>query len=116
MKVIIAGSRGITDPELVERAIKESGFEITTVISGTARGVDVLGEQWAASNRIPLERYPADWDEDDYDAGFVRNSQMAKRADALVALWDGKSRGARSMIKKMCDLGKPVHVLYTEDL
>ena len=47
MKVIIAGSRDITDYSLVCRAISESKFDITEVISGTARGVDTLGEKWA---------------------------------------------------------------------
>ena len=47
MKVIIAGSRGVEDYALVEEAVKQSGFDITEVVSGTARGVDLLGEHWA---------------------------------------------------------------------
>jgi hypothetical protein len=32
-------------------------------------------------------------------AGLKRNQQMANDADALIAFWDGKSRGAKNMIQ-----------------
>jgi predicted Rossmann fold nucleotide-binding protein DprA/Smf involved in DNA uptake len=44
MRVIIAGSRYCTDRQEVLDAIRESGFKISTVISGCARGVDTIGE------------------------------------------------------------------------
>ena len=44
MKVIVTGSRIINDPAVVERAIDESGFTITELVSGGARGVDRLAE------------------------------------------------------------------------
>ena len=45
MKVIIAGSRNISDYKLVVDTIQSSGYEITEVVSGTAVGPDQLGEQ-----------------------------------------------------------------------
>lgn len=33
-------------------------------------------------------------------AGPIRNLEMAKYADGLIAFWDGKSRGTRDMITK----------------
>ncbi len=51
MKVIIAGSRNITDYSLVKTAIQESAFEIDCVVSGMAKGVDSLGESWAEKNK-----------------------------------------------------------------
>jgi len=47
VRTIIAGSRSITNPCLIETAVKESGLAITVVISGGARGVDQLGEKYA---------------------------------------------------------------------
>jgi len=47
MRVIVAGSRGIDDPNVVATAIAASGFHVTEVVSGTAHGVDQLGEAWA---------------------------------------------------------------------
>ena len=110
MRTIIAGSRSITDYAVVEEAVRASGIQPSVVLSGAARGVDVLGERWAADQRIPLERYPADWDRLGRGAGFVRNLAMAKKADALIAVWDGASRGTRRMIQYATDHGLKVYV------
>lgn len=99
MKTIIAGSRSITNISLVEQAIKESGFKITEVVSGTARGVDFLGELWAIKNKIPIKRFPADWGHYGKAAGHKRNEQMAVYAEACIIIWDGVSRGSLNMIK-----------------
>lgn len=60
-KVVIAGSRSVTDIHIVEAALTASRFQPTLVISGTARGADQLGEQWAAARGIAVLRMPADW-------------------------------------------------------
>lgn len=99
MKVIIAGSRGITSIYTVEDAVKLSCFEVTEVVCGMARGVDFLGMTWAESNDIPVKKMPADWDNHGRGAGFIRNRLMAEYADALIAIWDGESRGTEHMIR-----------------
>ena len=104
MKVIIAGSRSCTDYSLLEEAIRESGFEITQVICGGAEGADDLGRVWAKINHIPIKPYlvkKQDWKEYGNYAGNLRNIEMAKDADALIALWDGKSTGTKHMISTM---------------
>lgn len=102
MRTIIAGSRWITDATAVYRAIDLSGFKISEVVSGGARGVDAIGEMWAAYWGIPIKRFPAIWrDKDgqrDMQAGLKRNSEMARYADALIAVWDGRSSGTKHMI------------------
>lgn len=99
MKTIIAGSRNINDLRLLERVIEKSGFEISEVVCGGARGVDDLGRKWAGNgNRIPLKLFPAKWDEFGKSAGYRRNVEMADYADALIAIWDGKSKGTKHMI------------------
>lgn len=98
MKTIIAGSRSITDYKIVFQAIVASRFAITEVVSGKARGVDTLGEQFAFEWHLPVKFFPADWESFGKSAGYVRNVQMAEYADALIAIWDGKSRGTKNMI------------------
>jgi len=110
VKVIIAGSRTLADYSVVETAIRQSGFEITEVVSGTARGVDRLGERWAQAQRIPVKRFPADWARHGKSAGYRRNAQMAVYAEALVAVWDGASRGTGHMIKIASGRGMKVYV------
>ena len=99
MKVIIAGGRNITDFNLLEQVIKKSDFDITEVVSGGASGIDSLGETWAISNNIFVRRFPADWDKYGKSAGPIRNRQMAEYANALILIWDGKSRGSASMLR-----------------
>jgi len=98
VKVIIAGSRDINDLSLVEEAVEEATFPVTEIVSGTARGVDRLGEQYGLDNDIAVKKFPADWNKHGRSAGHIRNAEMAQYADGLIAIWDGKSRGTKSMI------------------
>jgi hypothetical protein len=111
VKVIIAGSRNIIAyPGLIQRAVEQSNFKVHEVVSGTARGIDRLGECWAVQYDKPIRRFPADWDNLGKSAGFRRNEQMADYADALIAVWDGQSNGTKHMISQMTLRGKPVFV------
>lgn len=80
------------------------------VVSGTARGVDQLGEQFAKDFSLPVTRFPANWDAYGKQAGFLRDKEMAEHADALIAVWDGKSRGTEHMIDIATEKGLAVHV------
>jgi len=98
MRVIIAGSRFITDYNLVVLAVKESGFDITEVVCGAANGVDSLGERYAKENGIKLSYFYADWKGLGKLAGNKRNEQMSRYGEGLIAVWDGKSKGTKHMI------------------
>ena len=112
MKLIIAGSRGIFDYRIVRQAVEDSDFEfITEVVSGAAKGVDTLGEEWADEYFIPVKHFPADWDKHGRKAGALRNIEMGDYADALVAIRKDGSRGTTHMIEYMQKLGKPVFVV-----
>lgn len=97
MKVICAGSREINDYELLCKTIKDSGFLITELISGHARGVDQLGEKWAKENNIPIKIYLPDWSFGK-SAGFRRNYEMGIYGEALIAITNG-SKGTANMIE-----------------
>lgn len=100
MKTIIAGSRSIT-PKEFKTAIKKCKWshKISTVVSGGAAGADKLGELWAASAGLKLQIYLPDWESFGKAAGPIRNEEMADNAEALLAIWDGSSRGTISMIE-----------------
>jgi len=100
MKVIIAGSRDITDYSTVKAAYLKSGFDASEVVSGGARGVDYLGELLAKDFSISVKVFPADWNKYGKRAGILRNIEMAKYADALIAVWDGESKGTAHMISE----------------
>lgn len=110
MKTIIAGSRTINSPVPVCEAMNESGFTITEVVSGGARGADLYGELLARHNGIPIKRFTAEWNRLGKGAGCIRNNQMAEYADALIAVWDGKSKGTAHMIRAAGSKGLKVYV------
>lgn len=99
MKTIIAGSRGATQYKFIELATQLCYFDVTSVVSGTCRGGDKLGERYATTNNLPLELYPADWKQYGKAAGMIRNAEMAENAEALIAIWDGFSKGTLNMIE-----------------
>jgi len=98
MRTIIAGGRTVTDPKLLQEALSQCGWTPTLVLCGLAKGADTLGEEYALDNDIPVEYYPANWNKFGRTAGFIRNIQMADNAVALIALWDGVSKGTAHMI------------------
>lgn len=109
--VIIAGGRDITDESALSRAIADSGFmnRATTIISGTQTGVDTMGEAWALAHNMPLKREKPDWS-NGKRGGPERNRRMAMMADALIAVWDGKSAGTGNMISQARSRGLDVHI------
>jgi len=97
-RTIIAGCRDFEDYDELLSAIGGLDWEISVVVSGHARGVDKMGERWAKTNGVELKLFPAQWDRYGKSAGFKRNMDMAGSADAILALWDGKSKGTGHMI------------------
>ena len=117
MKTIIAGSRDNIEYQDVLSAMGECPWssEITEVVSGKARGVDTLGEQWAKENNIPIKEFPANWKKFGKSAGPRRNEEMGDYADALVAVWDGGSKGTKHMIDYSENKGLKVFVYNLKD-
>lgn len=110
MKVIIAGGRDFYDYKAMCKCLDGIDWFCEELVSGAARGADSLGEQWAMDNKVPIARFPADWNTYGKRAGYLRNEQMADYADALVAFWDGESKGTKHMIDIANRKGLLVHV------
>lgn len=118
MKTIVAGSRSINNYSLVMHNllhIEHDGFEITEIVSGRARGVDKLGESFAKERKKPVKEFLADWKMHGKAAGYIRNKKMAKYADALVAFWDGDSKGTKHMINLAREEGLKVWIFIVSE-
>ena len=112
-RVIIAGSRKFSDYDLLERTMDKALSTVQddiTVVCGNAKGSDTLGEQYAKEHGYEVQYFPADWNRYGKVAGYIRNTTMAKNADALVAFWDGESPGTKHMIETAQSLGLRVRV------
>lgn len=99
-KVIVAGSRTFNDYEMLHHTLNHllEDCDGITIISGDAQGADQLGTRYAEAKGYKVMHFPANWQKYGKSAGYKRNEEMAKHADALVAFWDGKSRGTKHMI------------------
>lgn len=95
MKTLICGSRTINNYSLVKQVINDSGFYITEVVSGGAKGVDSLAEQWAKEHNINVKHFLPNWGKYGKSAGVIRNQQMVDYANVIIAIWDGKSKGTK---------------------
>lgn len=134
-KLIVAGSRGITFYKDVWRGIVDSGFwhihrERLEIVSGMAKGVDLLGVEFAKRNGLVWHERPADWDNlmapgavvrynsrgKPYNvmAGKTRNIAMGKESNGLCAIWDGVSGGTKQMIDWSYENGLDVYVHIVE--
>lgn len=118
-KVIIAGSRGFSNYKLLReqcnKLLREKRKTNNIIIvSGHARGADTLGEKYAQDEGFALEIYPAQWKKLGKQAGYRRNEQMAEVADALIAFWDGSSKGTKHMIDIMNEKNLLVRVVEYE--
>ena len=100
-RVIIAGGRDFDDYDLLCEKCDRifSHCKPTTIICGEARGAHQLGATYANKHGIEVLSIPAQWDLYGKRAGYLRNVAMADRADALVAFWDGQSKGTKHMIQ-----------------
>lgn len=107
-KLIVAGSRGFGDYELmrssIEAYMKEYKIKKLEIVSGGARGADSMGEEYADYYYHDKKIMPANWNRQpngDFDkaAGYVRNMEMANYADGCIVFWDGISKGTNHMIK-----------------
>lgn len=114
-RVIIAGCRNFSNYELLKEKcdylLQNQKKENVVIVSGHASGADSLGERYAKERGFKLETYPADWKDHGRAAGPIRNAQMANIANALIAFWDGKSRGTKNMIETATKRGLQVAVV-----
>lgn len=101
-RLIIAGGRDFDNYEALKKSVDYLLSHVNdeiVVVCGMAKGADTLGERYAKEHNYKVLYFPADWDRLGRRAGIVRNEEMAQNADALIAFWDGKSRGTKNMIE-----------------
>lgn len=113
MKLAIIGSRNFNDYPLLCREVNKLSetHDITTIVSGGARGADLLGKRYAKECYLGYIEYPADWAKYGKSAGFRRNADIVNNSDIVIAFWDGQSRGTEHGISLATKSGKTVVIV-----
>jgi hypothetical protein len=109
MKVAVIGGRTFNDYELVKETLTK--LDITLLVSGGAKGADSLGERYASENNITTLIYKPDWKLHGKGAGMIRNTDIVKNSDIVVAFWDGESKGTLDSIRKAENLNKGLMII-----
>ena len=112
MKLAIVDSRDFNDYGLLIDSVHYFDTEIDCVISGGAKGADLLGERFAKCWKIETRVFLPNWNELGKKAGFVRNQQIVDACDIVLAFWDGKSKGTKHTIDLARLAKKPTFIIY----
>jgi hypothetical protein len=111
VKLAVIGSRDFTNYVLLKAELLPFKDKIQVIISGGAIGADTLAEKFADEFGIPKIIHLAEWDKYGKRAGFIRNELIINDCDAVVAFWDGESKGTKNSIDIANKQGKPVKTI-----
>jgi hypothetical protein len=114
MKLAIIGSRSFTNIELAEQVFV-SFFpqdRVSLIVSGGAKGADLIGKELAKKHSIELLEFLPDWHGLGKSAGFIRNRKIVESSDMVLAFHDGTSRGTQNSLDIAKQLKKPVLVWF----
>jgi hypothetical protein len=120
--LLIAGGRDFNNYEVLKTCVnaelKDNKLPVV-VISGTAKGADSLGEEWAAENNFEVIQYKPDWANQGKAAGPLRNIEMYnfikdKAHKKVIVFWNGLSKGTMHMIRISKNGGLPVKIFDYE--
>lgn len=104
MKLLIAGSRSITEFDIGKHIPKETSL----IITGGAKGVDTVAEAYADAHKISKLILRPDYPRYGRAAPLKRNEIMVNLADQVLILWDGKSKGTAHTINYAQKCKKPI--------
>lgn len=118
MKLAVIGSRNFSDSHWLTKCLNllHEEYTIATIVSGGAKGADLMGQRWAEVRNIETEIYIPDWNLHGKSAGMIRNKDIVNSADLVIAFWDGISNGTRHSIDIAHSQKKPVLVYTNREL
>lgn len=112
MKLLICGGRDFNNKLLFEKSIDGLINTGDIIISGGAKGADALAEIYAKHNNLETKIFLPKYNLWGKIAPLIRNSEMIKECDQVLAFWDGKSRGTKYTIDNANKNNKKVDIIY----
>ena len=107
MKLLIAGSRGITSFDLSEYITED----VDTILTGGAKGIDTIAEEYADSHGIKKTIIKPQYDRYGKGAPMVRNKELVNLCDKALIIWDGTSKGTKFTADFAKKMNKEVTVI-----
>lgn len=119
-RVAIIGSRDFYNFDFLEEKVKElmpKNHNDFIIVSGGARGTDTLAEQFAEKYGYPKEIHKAKWHLHGKCAGYLRNHEIVRNADMVIAFWNGISKGTKHTINiARDDSNRIVHIIRIDNV
>ncbi len=107
MKIAVIGSKNAYIDDLTPYL----PADCTEIVSGGAKGIDTCAAEYARAHGLLLTEFLPQYEKYSRAAPIVRNKQIVEYADAVIAMWDGSSKGTASVIRYCETVGKPCRIL-----
>lgn len=109
MRYAVIGSRSFQNYDILNRFLER--HYISLIVSGGAAGADTLASRYAIENNIPLTVIKPNWVKYPKTAGFVRNKEIIRAVDIVVAFYDGFSSGTTHSLNYAEKLNKKTFIV-----
>lgn len=96
---------------ILKRAIAKHNFPITEIISPHYSGVDMLGEEYASENNIPVKQFLMDW-----SIGItyirMRNQRMNHYSESIIFICSDLNKTKMDIVNMGLEFNKNITVVY----
>ncbi len=110
MRVAVVGSRNAQEKIKVS-ILRMIPADVSEIVSGGAEGVDTYAEDLADILGVPVKKFLPDYEKYGKQAPLVRNLEIIKYADEVLAFWDNHSKGTQHVIVNCIKMQKPVRII-----
>ncbi len=114
MKVAVVGSRQAGD-QAIRQILQVLPSNASEIVSGGAAGIDTLASQIAHLLKLPIRTFLPDYAQYGKKAPLIRNTEIVRYADLILAFWDGSSHGTQQVVAECIRLHKPVRLISLKE-
>jgi hypothetical protein len=110
---LVSGSLSFDDYDLLCATLDRllTGKQNVVIVSGGAKGAELLAERYAREHDLGIKQILADWATYGRGAKVIRNAQLIDAADCAVFFWDGKNKNVGEAIERAEAKGIPVQIV-----
>ena len=111
MRLGIVGPRDLyVSIELIHEAISRLDINPDCIVTGDATGIDACAVRYAKSHGLPYDDKKADWNKHGKSAGPIRNREVVKESDVILAIFDRSTDGTNSTRRIAEEMDVPVYL------